>query len=148
MARAKTPVEIAEKQIKRATAAVGDYKQGVQNVEVSPTEEAAKKVQEYKAGVIAAADDGSYEEGLRAVSKQEWIDRTVSKGGDNYAKGVERSRDKIIDFQTQFSPVRESVKGQVRAMPNSTFEERMQRMDANARGLHEFRYKKRSKRSR
>jgi hypothetical protein len=148
MARAKTPQEIADKQIRRATAALGDYKAGVQAVEVSPTEEAAKKVEEYKAGVMRAAEDGSYVDGLRSVSRQEWIDRTVKKGGDNYANGVAQSREKIVDFQTQFTPHRTTVKDQVRAMPNSTFEERMARMDQNARGLHEFRYNKRNRRGR
>lgn len=141
-----TPLEIAEKQVKRAMAAVSDYKKGVENVEVSPTAEAAKKKDKYLSGVQAAVDDGTYEAALNAVSRESWIEDTVRKGGDRYAKGMEMAKDKIVAFQTAFSPVRDAVRKQVRAMADDTFEERMARMEANARGLHEFKYRARRRR--
>lgn len=145
MARAKTAAEIVEKQIRKAAGAVQDYKDGVRSVEESPTAAAARKVDKYKAGILEAIDDGSYVDGLNSVSREEWIEKTVDKGGSNYAKGVERSRNKLMEFQEQIMPVRARVREQVRAMPNDTFDERMARMEANARGLHEFKFKKRSR---
>jgi hypothetical protein len=141
-----TPQEIADKQVKRAMQAVGDYTRGVEGVTVSPTAEAAKKKDKYLAGVQQAVEDGAYEDGLNSVSKEDWIAVTVAKGRDRYAKGVEQAKDKIVDFQTAIAPHRDRVSSSVRSMPNDTFEERMARMDANARGMHEFKYRKRSRR--
>ena len=137
-----TPREITEKQIKRAGAAVADYKKGVGSVTESPTARAARKVGKYGAGVQRAIDDGSYVDGCNSVSKEDWIKAAQDKGGANYASGVKFAEDKILDFQTQIAPHRDRVQANVQGMPDDTYEERMARMRANADGLHEFKYRR------
>jgi hypothetical protein len=143
MAKLLTPQEIADKQIKAATARVGDYRDGVLKTTKNPMQAAIAKKDKMVSNFNAAMDDGSWEDGLNAVSVEEWKQRTASKGGDNYARGVAASRDKIVDFQTQFTPVRRQVAAEVASMPDNTFEERLERMRANAMGLHQFRFRKR-----
>jgi hypothetical protein len=142
MSRGLTPRQIADKQVKRAAASTQDFKDGVNAVTESPMEKAANKADKYLAGVQASVQDGTYQEGLRSVPLEEWKRLTAEKGASRFAEGVRLSADKILEFQTQFQPVRDQVKREVDAMPNDTFEQRMARMVANAEGLRRFKFRR------
>lgn len=140
-----TPQEIADKQVKRASAATADYRKGVRSVKEAPNAKAARAKTKYLAGVQQSADDGTYEANNNAVSLGEWQDAADTKGGNNYAKGVEYAKPKIVAFQEQFTPVRRAARDAVRAMPNDTYEERKARANENMDRLHQFRYRRRSR---
>lgn len=140
-----SPQEIAAKQVKNARNAIGDFKKGVQNVKVNPMQAAARKIDKMRQGFIDAIDSGKVKAGFESVSQQDWIDATSGKGGDNWAKGIEGAQQKIIDFQTQIKPHRDNVKTRVNNMPNDTQEQRIDRMVANARGMAEFKFRKKAK---
>lgn len=142
MAKRLTPQEIADKQIRRASAAVGDFKKGVQGVDVSPTEKAAQNADGYVAGIQDAVESGRWQARLRAVSKQAWIEATAGKGADRYASGIAAARPKIEAFQAAYGPIRDRIAATVNAMPSQTLEQRLEKMMANARGLAANKYKK------
>jgi hypothetical protein len=143
MAKNLTPQQIAEKQIRRATAAVNDYKNGVQGVKVSPTEIAAQRVDQWAAGVQRAHQDGSYVDGCRSCSKEKWIDRTVNKGAQNYVPGIKAAEQDIVDFQTQNAANQAQIAAGLASMPRGDLSQNLMRMMYNAEQKAQFRYKKR-----
>lgn len=146
MAVELTPVEIVEKQIKAAQQRVGDYREGVRKTRKNPMERAKAKKQKLIDNFNEAVNSGKWEDGLDSVTFADWQEMTATKGGNNYVKGVEMAKTKLLAFQEQFTPFRRSVRDQVDQMPNDTFEQRLARMQANAVGLHQFRFRKRSMR--
>lgn len=138
-----TPEQIVEKQIRRATAAVGDYREGVRRTTKKPMELAIRAIPKMVNNFLEAANDGTIEAGFASVSDADWKEKTATKGGDHYAKGVSDAKGKMLEFQQQFAPVRDAVAQQVSSMPSDTFEQRVARMVANAEGLHRFKFRKR-----
>lgn len=142
MAKAKkTPEQIVEKQIRAAQNAVQDYVAGVNAVTQSPNAEAAKKASKYSQATQEAVSSGRYQRANEAVTLQDWKGPTVEKGQVRYAPGVAAARAKLIKFQRDYGPVRDGIADAVRAMPNDTFEQRIERMVKNARDLHANKYK-------
>jgi len=147
MAIQLTPIEIAEKQIKAASQHVQDYRDGVRKTTKNPMERAKRSKDKMISNFQQAMSDGSYEEGLDSITLEEWREITAGKGGDNYVRGVQAAKNKIIAFQEQFTPFRRQVQQGVDQMPNDTLEQRMERMTANAMGLHQFRFRRRNRRT-
>lgn len=143
MAADLSPQEIVDKILKNAAGAVGDYKRGVLGTKKNPMALAKAAKEKMRQGINQALDDGTWEDGLDAVSVSDWKKLTAEKGGSRYLEGLKAAAPKMLEFQTQFKPARDAVKAMVDSMPDNTFEERLQRMTANAMGLHEFRFKRR-----
>ena len=143
MARRMTPQQIVDKQIARAQAAAPDYVAGVSAVTEAPNTKAAAKKDKYAANVAAAVANGTYEQANLAVGLAGWQGPAKEKGGARYAPGVAAAKPKLLAFQTAYQPVRQAVAAKVNAMPDDTFEQRLAKADANARGLHAQPYKKR-----
>lgn len=142
MAKAKkTPEQIVEKQIRAAQNAVQDYVAGVQAVTVAPNSIAAQKASKYQNATQEAVSSGRYQRANEAVTLQDWKGPTVEKGQARYAQGVAAAKAKLIKFQREYGPVRDGIADAVRAMPNDTFDQRMARMEKNARDLHNSPYK-------
>lgn len=140
--RRMTPQQIVDKQIARAQQAVPDYIAGVDSVTESPNAKAAAKVDKYAQGVSRAVQDGTYVQANLAVGLDGWKTPAKQKGGRNYAQGVSDARPKLIKFQQTYDPVRRAIADQVNSMPDDTFEQRLQKADANARALHAQPYRK------
>ena len=140
--RRKTPEQIVDKQIQRAQQAVPDYIAGIDSVTESPNAKAAEKVNKYAAGVQAAVQNGTFVEANMAVGLEPWKQAAKAKGQRNYAQGVADSKQKLLKFQRSYGPVRDAITDQVNSMPDDTFEQRLQKADAMARGLHSQPYKR------
>lgn len=138
-----SPEEIAKKQVRRAQAAVQDYKDGVRNTQKKPMELAKAAIPKMVAAFNEAAENGTIAAGFDSVSDADWKDMTEKKGGANYSGGVAAALPKIEEFQRQFRPALQAASRVVEAMPSSTFEERLARMDTMARELHKFRFRRR-----
>lgn len=138
------PRKAAAKQIRRAQEASQDYVEGVKGVKVSPMQKAKAKQEKLKANFNAAVDSGKWAAGLDGWSLEAWADITAKKGGERYASGVEAARDDINAFHDEFSQHVERVKAVVDAMPDTTPEQRIQKMVTNARKMGE--YSRRAKR--
>lgn len=136
-----TPEQIVDKQIRRAQQETQSYIDGVNAVTESPMAKAAANVEGYLNGVQEAVASGRWQQALLDTSISDWKTQTAGKGGGRWSEGVAKARPKLIKFQREYTPIREAIAAQVDSMPNSTFEERMARMNANARGLHDRPYK-------
>lgn len=133
-----TPREIAEKQVRRSQAATEDYIRGVRAVTEAPTQKAKAKKDKLKQNFIAAVDSGKWEAGLDGTTLDDWQKATESKGGARYGSGVAESQEKIIAFHEEFQPFVEAVKKKIADMPDTTQEQRLQRMMENARSIAKF----------
>lgn len=133
-----TPREIAEKQVRRSQGASEDYVRGVRSVTEAPTQKAKTKKDKLKANFNAAVDSGKWEAGLDSVSLDDWQRATETKGSARYGAGVAEAADKIAAFHEEFQPFLEGVKKKVADMPDTTMEQRLQRMMENARSIAKF----------
>jgi len=143
MGKSLTPDEIAQKQVRRSQAAVGDYKAGVMAVTESPTAAAAKAVERWKQGIEEAYQNNTFVDGCNAVSLGDWQSATAEKGGMNYASGVAKAAQTIADFHQQNAANQQSIDAGLRNMPRGSFEENMQRMIYQATQKKQFKFKKR-----
>ena len=106
---------------------VTNYKKNVARVTESPTAKAARNLDKAKAGFIQAVDSGRMAAGLNAVSTQQWITQTVTKGGANYGTGMAASRPKMTAGLSAFRPKFQQVLDEIDAMPTDTIEQRAEK---------------------
>lgn len=140
-----TPREIAEKQVRRSQGATEDYVRGVRGVTEAPTQKAKRKKEKLKNNFLNALNSGKWEAGLDAVTLEDWQRDTEGKGASRYGDGVAKAESKIIAFHEEFQPFLDAHKKKIDALPDSTPEQRMQKMVENAKGIAQF---KRSRRRR
>ncbi len=133
-----SPEQAADKLIRRAQGAVTDYVAGVKAVVDSPTALAAKNLDKAQMNFTEAVQSGRMAKRLNAVSKEDWIKATSEKGQARYAPGLTASKDKVVEFFTEFLPYADRVSAEVGAMPDLTIEDSVARASHAIRRLHEF----------
>lgn len=136
------PNAAAKKQISRAQNATQDYKDGVMRVTQSPTALAANKLDKYQAGINAALASGKTKANMQAVSLADWQHAATNKGGQRYSQGVQAAADKIAQFHAQFAPFMAGVQQQIKALPDTTPEDRINKCVANIRAISKFKFSK------
>lgn len=137
------PKKVADKQIRRAQEAATDYVDGVDSTNKNPMQRAKAKKEKLKLNFNQAIDSGKWEAGLDAISFDEWKRLAKEKGGARYAEGVSKASEDIQAFHQEFASHVAKVQAEVEAMPDTTIEQRIQRMVANARGNAKFKRTKR-----
>lgn len=142
MSTKMTAQEIAAKQISRAKAAIGDYKKGIQAVTESPTAIAARNVDKWFSGLQKAKDEGTYVDGCNAVSLQSWQDSALTKGAANMAGGLDKSIDKVIDFQEQRAAFQQRIDSQLASTPRGDLSTNLQRAMTQMQEMAKFRFKR------
>jgi hypothetical protein len=135
---AKSGAQVAAKWKRNASAAVTDYKEGIQSVSESPTALAAKQLDKAKLNYNEAIDSGRMAKRLNEVTRESWIATTLKLGGDRYAGGIAAGEQNMISFMNDFLPFQASVSDAVRKMPSMNFEDNIARMTAQARGTHDY----------
>ena len=136
---AKTAEQVTDKWVRRAQATQPDYLEGVKNVTVSPTAEAAKKLDKAQMNYNEAITSGRMKRRLEAVSKESWITSTVIKGGARFSGGVAAGKEKMGVFMRDFLPFAQSVSEEIARMPDVTLEDAKQRVLAAMDKLHAYR---------
>lgn len=134
----KTAQQITDKQVRRAQEAADDYLQGAEGVTEAPGVKAVRKKDKLRANFNAAVDSGKWEENTKAVSNDEWKRSVREKGAPRYASGVEAARPDILAFHEEFQAFLNNVKKEIDAMPDTTPEQRIAKMVANARAISKF----------
>jgi len=137
-----TPQQIVDKQIKNASNAVQDYRNGINNVVDNPMAKAAAAIPKMRNNFNAAVDSGKVAAGFNSVGINAWKAQASKKGGDNYVAGITAAKPKMLAFQTQIGPFRDALKAQLDTMPTDTLDQRLAKMVANAQGMHTFQYQK------
>ncbi len=132
-----SPQDVAAKWAARASAAQGDYQAGVQAVSQSPGAAAAAKADKWLQNVQQAKD--KFKSRVGATSLSDWQTATVQKGAPRYGTGVQAAQGKMAAFAAEFGPHLDAVTQRVKAMPDTTLEQRLARMVEQARGTSQFR---------
>jgi len=139
MARIRvTPEEYAEKHARRLKGAVEDIRRGVERVTESPTAKAAAKENKMLANLQAAVSSGKWARRLRAVTLDDWKDKTLNKGVGRIAAGIDAAHDKQVDFATQLFAHQEPLLAEVEKMPDLTIEDSIGRATKWMRGMNKF----------
>lgn len=134
-----TPREAAEKWQRRTKAATQDVAAGVDRVTVNPADKAIAALDKMRARLIEALDSGKVEAGLSRVSLEDWKRSMKDIGVARIASGVDAKGVKKWDaFASEFFPFLDTVAGELDRMPDTTFEDGVNRMVHQVRRVHEF----------
>lgn len=104
----KPLAKIAEKFVRRASAAGGDFKEGVETTRKDQAENAIAATESYEVGVTEAIARGAFAEGLRESGHAKWKLKAAGKGAIRYPQGV---REAGPDFQKGYAPMHSALEG-------------------------------------
>jgi hypothetical protein len=133
-----TAQQLVEKQIRNTKAAITDYKEGVNRVQVAPGVQAAKKKDKMQMNLNAALDSGKWERNVASVSLEEWKTQASNKGANRIGAGLDGSRDKSIAVFEKILAYQDRVVAEISAMPDLTPEDREQRALVMMRRMRQF----------
>jgi len=133
-----TPQEYAEKHARNLKASIEDIRRGVERVTESPTAKAADQSEKMLARLTEAVRSGKWERGLRAVTLEDWKAKTLAKGLNRIAAGIDAAHDKQVDFATALFAHENRLMGEVDRMPDLTLEDSISRATAWMRGMATF----------
>lgn len=137
----KTPSEVASKWSRNLSNSTADITAGVQRVTVAPGTEAVKKQAKLKQNFNAAIDSGKWARATSAVTLQSWQQSTIEKGIPRVSQGAQAAIPKMEAFMTQLLPFQETLSNQVKAMPDLTLQDNINRMVTFITGMSKFQKK-------
>lgn len=133
------PREAAEKWQRRTKAATQDVAAGVDRVTVNPADKAIAALDKMRARLIEALDNGKVEAGLSRVTLESWKAAMKDIGVARIASGVDAKGVKKWDaFAAEFFPYLDQIEAELERMPDTTFEDSVNRMVHQVRRAHEF----------
>ena len=106
MPEVKSLDRISNKWSNASAAATGEYEFGVQNPKVDWAQATAEAENNYKQGVIKAANEGRFGKGVRKAGTSKWQENTLSKGVGRWADGISKSKS---NYERGFAPFRETI---------------------------------------
>lgn len=119
-----SPSEGTAKWVNRLSAATSDITAGIAKVTTAPGQSAAQSFQKYQNNVQAAFP--KWKNNVAAVSLSSW-QQSATAGVQRVAQGAQQKQGKYQDFANQFYPFLDNNVAKIKAMPNATFEDRVQR---------------------
>ena len=134
-----TAAEFQEKHARRLKAAASDIRIGIEKVTESPTKKAAAKIDKMRNNWLAKIDDGTTKRRLEAVPLETWKAQAINVGIGRIAQGIDGASAKVIDFATKLLPAVEAAQKKVKAMPDLTLEDNINRMTTFVREMSQFR---------
>jgi len=136
-----TPEEAADKHARRLKGAIEDMTLGVSKVTTAPGQAAAKKQTKMLANLTKKVQDGTWARRVAGVTLEEWKSKMIAKGIPRVSGGIDEARDKQISFFSQLLPAIDAARAKVRAMPDLTLEDSIQRMNTMVREMAKFKKK-------
>ena len=131
-----TPEQAAAKWQQRLSAATQDITNGVNRVTVAPGQQAAEKFQKWQQGVQEAAQ--KWRRNVARVSLEDWKQSMIQIGIPRVAQGAQAKQGKFQSFAQDFFAHLERGVSQIDAMPDTTFEDRVNRAVAMMRHNRDF----------
>lgn len=119
----------ADKYASHASSAAADWVAGAQRTDVDPTQLAAAAIASGKAAQNYAAAGSRMQRGLANAGKAGWLNGiTRPEASSQYANGVSgKGKDKWAQAMNTWFPIFASIQSQVRAMPNNTTQDAINR---------------------
>lgn len=128
------PAKTAEKLVRRAQAAAGDYVDGMQNPKRDPVQAAVRAEGKYEDRVRAAIANKAYGKGVRKQDYAEAIRIATEDGGSAYVSGVSKRESKIRRVHADLMPRLGALSQAIQQMPQDTDAQREQRLLAARKG--------------
>lgn len=129
----------AEKWSRRTKAATQDVAAGVDRVTVNPADLAIASIDKMRARLLEALDSGKVEAGLKRVTLESWKKAMKEIGVGRIASGVDgKGNAKMQAFAEEFYPFLEGIQRELEGMPDTTFEDSVNKMVHQVRRAHEF----------
>jgi hypothetical protein len=135
MARA-TPEQAAQRWQQGLQGAGQRVKDGVANVTEAPGAAAVRNREGWRQGVLDAEE--KWARNTARVTVDEWKRSMNEIGIPRMADGAAKKVHKTRAFLEEFLPFQDRVTAEVKGMPKTTFQDRLQRMMAQATKTHEF----------
>lgn len=132
----KTPQDATTKWVTNLSGATAEIQAGIDRVTEAPGIKAAAKSQKWIQAVQASQD--KWKRNVAAVSLDQWKSLFKGVGVQRIAQGAQAKQGKYTQFANQFFPYLEQGVQKVQAMPDTTFEERIQRAVAMMRHNNQF----------
>lgn len=133
-----TPQEAAARWSQGVSQNVNRYAEGVQRVTQAPGQAAAAKADKYAAGVNASIQSGKWKNRTASVSLAAWQDATVNIGAARLGQSATAKVGKMEAAMSQLLPAVDAARNTVRAMPDTTLEQRVQRMVRFSQEMSKF----------
>jgi len=122
MAR-KDPTDTAEKWGRNLKRSTDDIRKGVARVTEAPGVKAAQKKDKMKARLVAAIDDGTWQDRVKSVSLEDWKDKTINKGIARISAGVDAANGKVVEFHYQLADHQATIDRELADMPDISLED-------------------------
>ena len=133
-----TANEFQEKHARRLKAAVEDVRKGIDRVTESPTEKAAAKQDKMLTNLTAAVTSGKWAAGLKRVTLEDWKRQTRDVGVNRIAAGIDAAKSKVIAFAEELLPHIDRGREKIKAMPDVTLDDNINRMVAFTRHMSDL----------
>lgn len=130
--------EFQEKHARRLKASVEDVRKGIDRVTENPCEKAAAKQDKMLANLTRAVNDGKYAAGLKRVSLEEWKRKARDIGVNRIAAGIDGAKEKVVAFAEVLLPHIDRGQEKIKAMPDVTLDDNINRMTSFIRHMSEF----------
>lgn len=131
-----SPTDATTKWVNNLSGATANIQAGIDRVTEAPGMKAAAKAQKWITAVQASQD--KWKRNVAAVSLDQWKTLFKGVGVQRIAQGAQAKQSKYTAFASQFFPYLEQGVNKVNAMPDTTFEERIQRAVAMMRHNNQF----------
>ncbi len=118
-----------------ASAGQQRYTEGVQNTQVDVVGRAVAAQPKMLQNLTQAITSGRWARRLQERGTQGWKAATVAKA-QNYATGIAAGRDEYQRAMQEWLPIIQSAAASVQSMPNTSFQDSLNRMNAFATALH------------
>jgi len=135
--------EWAEKQVKRASAAAGDWERNVQRPRRDPIKGAIAAAAKRRQKVMESLDTAKWEKAMGKVDETTMYEVIRKRGASAFRAGVEDRAAKVRARVAELQPLVTAVKKQIEAMPDVTDADREARLLAARRLMIEVGKKRR-----
>lgn len=131
MASVRNASSVASKWRDRLQASTDQMTQGVNSVTTAPGVQAAAQANLMKTRILEALNSGKWAKNVSKVTLQQWQQAMIQTGIPRVSQGASDKAHKVEAFMTKFLPFAANVAQQIAAMPNSTDQDRKNRMLKN-----------------
>ncbi len=132
-----TPEQIQAKWVSRLSGATAEIAAGIDRVTVAPGQKAAARADKWLLAVQASQD--KWKARVGGVSLEAWKQAAKTIGVQRVASGAQAKQAKFGAFIREFGAHLDQLDSKLSGMPDTTFEQRLQRMVTAARHNHDFR---------
>lgn len=129
--------QATEKWVSRLSGATAEIQAGIERVQQAPGQRAVAKRDKWRQNLQAAEEKWARNTGR--VSVEEWKEAALTVGVPRIAQGAQAKQGKMLRFQQEFLPHLERGVRAVESMPDTTFEQRVQKSVAMMRHNRDFR---------